>query len=113
MYKKNIRDIAWKQWKCETPMEIMDPNLKESCCETEVIKCIQIGLLCVQEKAEDRPPMSRVVSYLSDLSVELPFPREPAFFELGRTEPDSGHRSANNSIPSSINEMSITRSFPR
>ena len=98
----------------------MDPDLRESCCETEVTKCIRIGLLCVQENADDRPHMSRVVSYLSNLSLELPFPREPAFYVHGRMEPNvvaiksnSGHRSAKNFIPSSVKEITISRSFPR
>ncbi|XP_028788794.1 putative cysteine-rich receptor-like protein kinase 32 [Neltuma alba] len=114
--KENGWDTAWNQWRGgETPLEIIDPKLKESCCEAEVMKCIQIGLLCVQEKPQYRPPMSRVVSYLSNLSVELPFPRERAFYIHGRRDPNSGHpsASANNSIPSSVNEMSITSSFPR
>lgn len=107
---------AWNQWRGgERPLEIMDPKLKECCCETEVMKCIQIGLLCVQEKAEDRPCMSRVVSFLSNLSsIELPIPRKPAFYVHVRiVEGNSGHPSANNSILYSINELSITTSFPR
>ncbi|XP_028776274.1 cysteine-rich receptor-like protein kinase 7 [Neltuma alba] len=72
-------------------------------------------IVCAQEKAEDTPPMSRVVPYLSNLCVELPFPRKPAFYVHGRMDPNSGHHSAsaNNSIPSSVNEISMTPSFPR
>ncbi|KAF7840685.1 cysteine-rich receptor-like protein kinase 25 isoform X1 [Senna tora] len=110
---------AWRHWRDETALEIMDPNLGESFCETEVSKCIQIALLCVQENAEDRPHMSRVVSYLSNLSVELPRPHEPAFYVHGRMDPNvvtiesNSGQSTNNHIPSSVNEMSITTSFSR
>ena len=46
---------------------------------SEVLRCIHVGLLCVQQKPEDRPNMSSVVLMLrSDNS--LPNPRQPGFF---------------------------------
>lgn len=68
---------AWRQWRDQTPLELIDQDIKESCNHTEVVKCIQIGLLCVQEKPDDRPSMARVVSYLTSPSALLPFPGEP------------------------------------
>lgn len=68
---------AWKQWRDQTPLELVDQDIKESCNHSEVIKCIQIGLLCIQEKPDNRPTMATVVSYLTSPSAELPFPREP------------------------------------
>ena len=110
---------TWKQWRDGTPFQILDTNLHELCSQIEVIRCIQVGLLCVQENPNDRPQMAEVVSYLSNLSIELPFPREPAFFIHGKMDPNIvameiniGHVS-NCSSPYSINEMSITESFPR
>lgn len=76
----NIDDLlsrTWGHWRDQTPLEILDPDIKESSNHSEVIKCIQIGLLCVQEKPDDRPTMARVVSYLTSPSAELPFPGEP------------------------------------
>ncbi|CAL5209772.1 unnamed protein product [Lathyrus oleraceus] len=86
--KKNARSLlsdntddllshAWKQWRDQTPLELVDQDIKESCNHSEVIKCIQIGLLCIQEKPDNRPTMATVVSYLTSPSAELPFPREP------------------------------------
>ncbi|MED6175774.1 hypothetical protein PIB30_081489 [Stylosanthes scabra] len=110
---------AWKQWRDGTPFQILDPNLHESCSQMEVIRCIQVGLLCVQENPSDRPQMAEVVSYLSNLSIELLSPHEPAFFVHGRMNPnmvameeDSGHLS-NSSTQHSLNEMSISISVPR
>ena len=68
---------AWRQWRSETPLEILDKDIKESSNHSEVIKCIQIALLCVQEKPDDRPTMARVVSYLNSPLTELPLPGEP------------------------------------
>ncbi|XP_058769618.1 cysteine-rich receptor-like protein kinase 10 [Vicia villosa] len=67
---------AWKQWMNHTPLELVDQDIKESCNHSELVKCIQIGLLCVQEKPDDRPTMATIVSYLTSPSAELPFPRE-------------------------------------
>ncbi|KAK4284423.1 hypothetical protein QN277_001256 [Acacia crassicarpa] len=79
-YESYLLTNVWKQWNEGTPLQILDPFLMESCSKTEARKCVQIGLLCVQQNPEERPTMSQIVSYLSNLSIELPSPREPAFF---------------------------------
>ncbi|KAK7269968.1 hypothetical protein RIF29_22794 [Crotalaria pallida] len=73
----DLLSYAWSQWRDQTPLEILDKNIKESCDHSEVIKCIQVGLLCVQNKPDDRPTMAKVVSYFSSPEVELPFPADP------------------------------------
>ncbi|KAI9127959.1 hypothetical protein K1719_000952 [Acacia pycnantha] len=80
-YESYLLTNVWKKWIEGTPLQILDPFLMESCSQTaEARKCVQIGLLCVQQHPEDRPTMAQIVSYLSNLSIELPSPREPAFF---------------------------------
>lgn len=110
---------AWRKWRDESIEEFMDPVVKESYSQQEVFRCIQIGLLCVQENPDDRPTMGNVASYLSNVTIELPCPLEPAFFMQGRRRrnnveqgPSSDH-SSNNSVFSSINEMSISKFSPR
>lgn len=82
-------------------MELMDSTLSASCSNSEVTRCIQMGLLCVQERAMDRPNMSDVVSMLSNETIALPLPKEPAFLsQLSSTDADSSssrqrHRSRN------------------
>ncbi|KAJ6893335.1 hypothetical protein NC652_027384 [Populus alba x Populus x berolinensis] len=44
----------------------------------EALKCIQIGLLCVQEDAADRPSMLAVLFMLSN-ETEIPSPKQSAF----------------------------------
>lgn len=54
--------------------------------ESQVLRCIQVGLLCVQKLPEDRPDMSLVVFMLANEGVALPQPRQPGFFtERGLT----------------------------
>ncbi|KAK6802267.1 hypothetical protein RDI58_000047 [Solanum bulbocastanum] len=47
--------------------------------EIVLTKCIQIGLLCVQEFARDRPTISNVLSMFSSEVINLPTPLKPAF----------------------------------
>ncbi|KAJ7946234.1 Cysteine-rich receptor-like kinase [Quillaja saponaria] len=48
---------AWQLWNEEKRLELMDPLLTDSCCLDEFMKCMHIGLLCVQENSYDRPTM--------------------------------------------------------
>ena len=47
-----------------------------------VLRYVNIALLHVHESAEDRPTMSDVVPMLSNESVVLPYPKEPAFLNV-------------------------------
>ncbi|XP_028806142.1 putative receptor-like protein kinase At4g00960 [Neltuma alba] len=119
-YESHLLTHAWKQWKEGTPLHVLDSCLMESCSQSEVVRCVQIGLLCVQENPEDRPTMSQTVSYLSNPSVELPSPREPAFFMHSRQNSSENiatesllNRSSVNPNRFSLNEMSQTELFAR
>lgn len=87
-------------------MEIVDQSLGESCSDHEVQRCIQIGLLCVQDYAIDRPSMSVVVSMLSNIELTLPTPKYPAFI-FKKTNYASSDPSTSEGIYS-INEVSMT-----
>ena len=92
---------------------MLDSNLKESFSHNEVVKCIQVGLLCVQEDPDDRPTMATVISYLNTQLIDLPFPREPALFRYKGEYCNCSDQFSNNSTPSSINDMSKSTFFPR
>lgn len=111
---------VWRNWTNRTPLSIVESNMKEIYFESEVIRCIEIGLLCVQENPDDRPTIAEVVSYLNDLTLELPSPQEPAFFShaidpkiVMQQQGSSSNSSVVASIPFSINEMSISDFYPR
>ena len=57
----------------------MDQLLKKSCSPIDVMRCLHIGLLCVQEDAADRPTMSTVVLMLGSDTMTLPKPTQLAF----------------------------------
>ncbi|KAL7213371.1 hypothetical protein ACSBR2_015984 [Camellia fascicularis] len=60
----SLLTFAWKLWSEGHGLELMDPILVQSCVASEVLKCIQIGFLCVKQDAADRPTMSFVVVML-------------------------------------------------
>ncbi|KAF7840675.1 cysteine-rich receptor-like protein kinase 10 [Senna tora] len=111
-----LLSYAWKQWRGGNWSDILDSDLIElESYNNEVVRCIQIGLLCVQENPDARPSMNTIVQYLSNDSIQLPLPQEPAFFLHGRMEPTNGgiesrfaECAANNC---SVNEMSMSNYF--
>jgi hypothetical protein len=58
---------------------LIDELVGDLCSLSNVLRHIHVGLLCVQEKPEDRPNMSSVVQMLSSDCL-LPKPRQPGFF---------------------------------
>ncbi|XP_052729226.1 cysteine-rich receptor-like protein kinase 44 [Vigna angularis] len=116
---EGLLSYVWRQWRAQTWLEILDPNIKENYSEIEVTKCIQIGLLCVQQNPDVRPTMTNVLSYFSSYFNELPNSQEPAFFLNERTNPtifapqSSINQPINNSIPLSTNKMSVSEFLPR
>nr|GMD93013.1 cysteine-rich receptor-like protein kinase 25 [Ipomoea batatas] len=107
---------AWKHWRDGTPLGIVDPVLGESYSRNEVIQCIHIGLLCIQENVDERPTMGNVDLMLNSYSITKSVPREPAFFYSGRSSEQRGvesNKSMSKSMPWSVNEMSITELGPR
>jgi hypothetical protein len=57
----------------------MDSTLVESYSAFQILRCIHVGLLCVQEFAKDRPTMSDVISMLTNETTSLPTPKQIAF----------------------------------
>ncbi|KAL0320730.1 UNVERIFIED_CONTAM: Receptor-like serine/threonine-protein kinase SD1-6 [Sesamum radiatum] len=74
---------AWLLWKENKIVELMDECLSDTFVESEVKRCVQVGLLCVQKYAEDRPVMSSVLLMLGTEGANLPEPKEPGFFMEG------------------------------
>ncbi|KAI3912732.1 hypothetical protein MKW92_039044 [Papaver armeniacum] len=78
----NLLGHAWILWNEGIPCELMESGLGDSnsASSLEVLRCIQVGLLCVQQLPEDRPSMSDVVFMLSSKNSLLPEPKQPGFF---------------------------------
>ena len=78
---------AWRLWKEGRSSELIDECFRDSCTLSEILHCILVGLLCVQERPEDRPNMSTVILMLGG-GCALPQPKRPGFF-VGRYSSDA------------------------
>ncbi|XP_065630310.1 G-type lectin S-receptor-like serine/threonine-protein kinase SD1-1 [Quercus suber] len=77
--KHNLIGHAWISWNEGRLLELLDECLGESCTISEVLCCIHLSLLCVQQCPKDRPSISYVVVMLGNESA-LPQPKQPSFF---------------------------------
>ncbi|KAL2233052.1 UNVERIFIED_CONTAM: Cysteine-rich receptor-like protein kinase 29 [Sesamum indicum] len=107
--------FAWRNWHEGTATSIIDPVLMSgTASQADILRCIHIGLLCVQENATDRPTMASVVLMLNSFSTTLPVPSPPAFFMSNSLEfRRSLERNPTPSTHSSRNDASITEPRPR
>ena len=67
-------------------MELIDSSVGGISSLSQLLRCINVGLLCVQCSPDDRPSMSSVVQMLSSEGA-LPQPKEPGFSLEGKQGP--------------------------
>uniref|UniRef100_A0A3Q7HEV3 non-specific serine/threonine protein kinase n=1 Tax=Solanum lycopersicum TaxID=4081 RepID=A0A3Q7HEV3_SOLLC len=75
----NLTGYAWRLWMEDRALDMMDQTIVDTFEDKEVIKCVNVALLCVQEDPGDRPTMSNVVVMLGGESMTLPRPSQPHF----------------------------------
>ncbi|WVZ51057.1 hypothetical protein U9M48_002245 [Paspalum notatum var. saurae] len=126
----SVLSHVWDKWRSGSTADVVDPLLAElGYQESEVLNCIEIGLLCVQENPADRPDASTVVVMLSSpttTSDKRRAPARPAFaFSTGFTNAaidgtrtgawssDDAHTGDKQPSTVSENEVSISELQPR
>ncbi|KAG5032934.1 hypothetical protein JHK85_016916 [Glycine max] len=101
----NLIGHAWMLWKEGNPMQFIDTSLEDSCILYEALRCIHIGLLCVQHHPNDRPNMASVVVLLSNENA-LPLPKDPSYLSNDiSTERESSFK---NFTSFSINDVTMS-----
>ncbi|KAF8085882.1 hypothetical protein N665_0643s0011 [Sinapis alba] len=114
---RNLVTYVWRLWNNESLLELVDPAIGENYDKHEVIRCIHIGLLCVQENPADRPTMSTIFQMLTNTSISLHVPQPPGFFFRDGANPlAEGLTIGQSSIKSfacSVDDASITSVNPR
>ncbi|XP_075656496.1 G-type lectin S-receptor-like serine/threonine-protein kinase SD1-13 isoform X3 [Castanea sativa] len=80
-YYLSLVGFAWKLWNDDNIMALVDPTIWDPCFQMEMLRCIHVGLLCVQELARDRPTVSTIISMLNSEILDLPTPKQLAFTE--------------------------------
>ncbi|XP_047152687.1 G-type lectin S-receptor-like serine/threonine-protein kinase At4g27290 isoform X1 [Vigna umbellata] len=78
IHNYNLIEHAWRCWKESIPIEFIDTCLRDSYILSEALRCIHIGLLCIQHQPNDRPNMTTVVTMLTSEST-LPQPEKLVF----------------------------------
>ncbi|KAJ8549702.1 hypothetical protein K7X08_033409 [Anisodus acutangulus] len=121
-YVGNLLSYAWRNWREGTAINFIDPMLRgTSGLVGDIMRCIHIALLCIQENAADRPTMAAVVLMLSSLSMSLSVPSRPAYYMHNDDSPRitpiqdqcQNQLAKNKSRCLSQNEMSVTELCPR
>ncbi|XP_078167843.1 cysteine-rich receptor-like protein kinase 6 isoform X1 [Carex rostrata] len=122
---EDLLSFVWQHWTNGTITEVADPFLDQHYPRSELLRCTQIALLCVQDNPADRPIMSDVAVMLSSETVSLETPSKPAFcitkssiragsFSSGFINIGGNtDRSSTKSVPVSPNEVSISDMEPR
>ncbi|KAG2621472.1 hypothetical protein PVAP13_3NG241300 [Panicum virgatum] len=100
----NLLGYAWQLYKEGRWSELIDASLVPIRESAEVKRCMNIALLCVQEKAADRPTMLDVVTMLSSKTMVLVEPKHPGYFNL-RVENKQAFSATRQS---SVNDMTIS-----
>ncbi|KAL4620255.1 hypothetical protein ACB092_06G140000 [Castanea dentata] len=98
----NLIGYAWRLWTETKVLDLMDQTLHESCHADLFTKCVNVGLLCIQEDPSDRPTMSNVVTMLDSETVTVPTPKQLAFV-LRR-----GESSTSSSRPETYTEITTS-----
>lgn len=86
-------------WKEEKTKDLADSSIIGSCLLDEVLLCIHVALLCVQDNPNDRPLMSSTVFILENgSSSALPAPSRPAYFAYRSDESEQSRENIQNSM---------------
>lgn len=94
---------AWKLWSEDKGLDFADDSIASPDLQGEIVRCIHIALLCVQEFPKDRPTIQTVLAMLSREIVELAAPEQPMFAEKW-----SGSTVPAGQVGCSVNELTIT-----
>ncbi|OEL29188.1 Receptor-like serine/threonine-protein kinase SD1-8 [Dichanthelium oligosanthes] len=84
----NLLRYAWKLWKEGRGVDLVDEVMDGSFNYSEVLRCIQVALLCVEVQPRNRPLMSSVVMMLASENATVPEPNEPGV-NIGKNTSDT------------------------
>uniref|UniRef100_A0ACD5U7Y0 Uncharacterized protein n=1 Tax=Avena sativa TaxID=4498 RepID=A0ACD5U7Y0_AVESA len=97
---------AWKLWKEGNALALLDEAVAGECMDSEeVLRCVQVGLLCVQERPEERPHMATVFLMLGNQSAVMPPPRHPGYCSDRGSASTDGECS---STTCTVNDITVT-----
>ncbi|KAF1882463.1 hypothetical protein Lal_00039111 [Lupinus albus] len=90
----SLIEYAWHLWSEQRAMELIDPCIRDSSPKLQALRCIHIGMLCVQDSAAHRPNMSTVMLMLESESTALTMPRQPLITSMRISQEREFHMDA-------------------
>ncbi|PUZ65424.1 hypothetical protein GQ55_3G221700 [Panicum hallii var. hallii] len=105
---ENLINFVWGHWSRGSLPQLPEGFPADGPGPQEILRCVHVGLLCVQEDPHLRPSMASVVVMLNSRSITLPVPAEPAFMTPGEWPRAPAHAQE-----PSINEGSVSDLEPR
>ncbi|KAL6841218.1 hypothetical protein ACP4OV_028736 [Aristida adscensionis] len=91
----DLLTFVWRHWSRGSVAELTDGCPAEGRRPQEMVRCVHVGLLCVQEDPQLRPGMDSVVVMLNSRSITLPAPAAPALAVTGRAVTITGDELGN------------------
>ncbi|KAL0926681.1 hypothetical protein M5K25_002926 [Dendrobium thyrsiflorum] len=76
----NLQTYVWQHWNQGKAEEVIDQSLGGQYQLEDVLRCINIGLLCIQAEPMERPSMASVVLMLNTNTETLLVPSLPGYF---------------------------------
>lgn len=103
----SLLTMVWNNYLSGAVPNIIDPNIERNCKE-EVLHVVHVALLCTQGFARLRPPMSKVIMFLTSKEMDLPTTTQPPFVdvEYSQSSAYTSVTSAFASTPKTFNLMS-------
>ncbi|KAI5010013.1 hypothetical protein ZWY2020_012150 [Hordeum vulgare] len=101
---------AWRLWEDGKATELVHSSVIETYQLHEALRCIHVGLLCVQDRPDDRPLMSSVIFMLENESALLSAPKKPAYFALRNFETTEPRENIEISVDGRKGASSVFRS---
>ncbi|XP_037484666.1 putative receptor-like protein kinase At4g00960 isoform X2 [Triticum dicoccoides] len=111
----NLISNVWNCWTKGTISQMIDRSLDEHA-RSQALRCIHIGLMCVQSDPIDRPYISSVIFMLTRDNTEIQAPAQPAFFfgrEAALASPAYDRSDFILGQDVSVNAVTITEPYPR
>ncbi|XP_062231736.1 cysteine-rich receptor-like protein kinase 44 [Phragmites australis] len=119
---EDLLTFVWRHWSSGSVQQLLEGCPADGRRPQEILRCVHMGLLCVQEDQHLRPGMASVVVMLNSRSITLPAPTAPAFALPDRpltAVVDARGRGADGQGPMvaapepSINDVSVSDLEPR
>ncbi|KAK9681746.1 hypothetical protein RND81_10G025200 [Saponaria officinalis] len=105
----SLLGYVWKLWSEDNICPFINPVIADQGFQADILKSVQVGLLCVQEYAADRPDISSVISMLTAASTAtFRQPKPPGFTRLMCTSENIGSQNNQRGSMNGLSNSTIT-----